>query len=180
MSNLIPIERIEGKIYLIRGQKVMLDHDLAELYGVKTFVLNQAVKRNIYRFPADFMFRLTEQEAKNLKSQIVMSNLKSQIATSSWGGRRYLPFAFSEQGIAMLSSVLNSERAIQVNILIIKTFVRLRKAMANHQELVSLLKKLESRVDPHDAAISDIVREIQRIIEVEEKPKGRIGFTLDD
>jgi len=149
----------------------MLDRDLADLYGVPTKRLNEAVKRNIQRFPEGFMFILTEEEAKNLRSQI---------ATTSWGGRRYLPFAFSEQGIAMLSSVLNSERAIQVNILIIKTFVRLRKAMANHQELVNLLKKLESRVDQHDAAISDIVREIQRIIEVEEKPKGRIGFAIGE
>jgi len=105
MGNLIPLERIESRIYLIRGQKVMLDNDLANLYGVPTKALNQAIKRNLSRFPVDFMFQLTALEAENLRSQIV---------TSSWGGRRTLPYAFTEQGVAMLSSVLNSERAIRV------------------------------------------------------------------
>jgi len=118
MEQLVPIERIEAKILLIRGQKIMLDKDLAELYGVETKVLIQAVKRNIERFPEDFMFQLTKEEFEILRSQFV---------TSSWGGRRYLPYAFTEHGILMLSSVLNSERAILVNIQIMRTFTPLEQ-----------------------------------------------------
>src|SRR3989339_759370 len=127
MSNLIPVEVIENKIYMIRGLKVMLDRDLAELYGVETFNLNKAVKRNDERFPEDFMFQLTKEELSNLKFQVGRSSLKSQIVISSWGGRRYLPYVFTEQGVAMLSSVLNSKRAVQVNIQIMRTFTRLRE-----------------------------------------------------
>ncbi|MBA4407188.1 DNA-binding protein, partial [bacterium] len=115
-SSLIPIERITSKIFLLRGEKVLIDHDLAELYGVETKKLKQAVKRNSERFPSDFMFQLTTDEFKNLRSQIVTSSLPGQRA--GWGGRRYLPLAFTEQGVAMLSSVLNSERAVHVNIAI--------------------------------------------------------------
>jgi len=119
MKDLMPVERIENRIFMIRGQKVMMDHHLAELYGVKTKVLLQAVKRNIKRFPSDFMFQLEESEYGLLRSHFV---------TSSWGGRRYLPYVFTEQGVAMLSSVLKSERAIEVNIIIMRAFVRLARS----------------------------------------------------
>src|SRR3989338_697581 len=135
MKELIPQERIEHRIYVIRGQKVMLDRDLAELYGVLTKALLQAVKRNPKRFPRDFMFILTRQEVMNLRSQFV---------TSSWGGRRYQTYVFTEQGVAMLSSVLKSERAIQVNIAIMRAFVRLKQVFATHKELARKLKELEA------------------------------------
>ncbi|MFQ6081941.1 MAG: ORF6N domain-containing protein [Candidatus Aminicenantia bacterium] len=129
------MELVEKKIYLIRSHKVMLDSDLAELYGVETRVLLQSVKRNISRFPSDFMFQLTVDEFNNLRSQIVTSK--------SRGGRRYRPYVFTEQGVAMLSSVLRSERAIQVNIQIMRTFVKLRKILASHKELARKLEELE-------------------------------------
>lgn len=169
MKEIVPIERIEQRIFLIRGQKVMLDRDLAELYGVPTKRLNEAVKRNIRRFPEGFMFVLTKIEAENLRSQI---------ATSSWGGRRYLPLAFTEQGVAMLSSVLNSERAIQINILIIKTFVRLRAVLSTHKELAMKFKELEGKVDQHDSAIQEIFEAIRKMIAYEEKPRRRMGFDV--
>src|SRR5215475_2023080 len=137
---MLPVEIIERKIYLIRGQKVMLDRDLAEMYGVPTKQLNQQVRRNISRFPRDFMFQLTAAEDSHLRSQIVTSK-------KSRGGRRYAPFVFTEQGIAMLSSVLNSERAIQVNISIMRTFVKLREALHNSGELARRLKELETKSD---------------------------------
>jgi hypothetical protein len=124
MKALVPIERITSKIYLIRGMKVMLDRDLAELYDVETKVLKQAVRRNIDRFPEDFMFELSKEEFKNLRSQFV---------TSSWGGVRYRPYAFTEQGVAMLSSVLKSERGIRVNIQIMRAFIKLRQFAQTHE-----------------------------------------------
>ncbi|MBL8195853.1 MAG: ORF6N domain-containing protein [Blastocatellia bacterium] len=136
----LTLQQINNHIYTIRGQKVMLDEDLAELYGVETKVFNQAVKRNLDRFPEDFMFRLTEKEYNSLRSQIVTSNepssLRSQSATSSQtkGGRRYMPYGFTEQGVAMLSSVLNSKKAIQINISIMRTFVKMRDALINNQK----------------------------------------------
>ncbi len=134
MTTTVPIERITSKIYLIRRQKVMLDRDLAELYGVETKALKQAVKRNIGRFPEDFMFELTKHEFDNLRSQIV---------TSSWGGTRYSPMAFTEQGVAILSSVLNSDRAIAVNIQIMRTFIRLRQAIVDNADLRKELEDLK-------------------------------------
>lgn len=172
MSDLVPIERIETKIFLIRGQKVMVDRDLACLYGVRTFVLNQAVKRNAERFPEDFMFQLTEEEWLNLKSQIVIS---------SWGGRRTLPYAFTEQGVAMLSSVLKNKRAIQINILIMRAFTRLKNMIAAHKELAQKIEELENRVDRHDSHIVSIIEAIKKLMEpkveapVVEKVK-KIGF----
>ncbi len=133
-EQLIPIERISSKIYLIRSEKVLLDVDLAKLYGVQTKHLIQAVKRNIGRFPEDFMFQLSKEEFINMRSQIV---------TSSWGGRRYSPFAFTEQGVAMLSSVLNSKRAINVNIAIMRAFVKMRKILESNESLAKKLKQLE-------------------------------------
>ena len=136
MKNLIPQEIIENKIFLIREKKVMLDMDLAKLYGVETRTLNQAVKRNLYRFPAEFMFQLSKDEFENLKSHFVIS---------SWGGIRKSPYVFTEYGVAMLSSVLNSEKAIQVNIQIIKTFVRLREIIISNKELRQKIEGMEKK-----------------------------------
>jgi hypothetical protein len=167
-AGVVPLERIERAIYLIRGEKVLLDEDLARLYGVETRVLNQAIKRHHRRFPADFMFKLSPREFANLKSQSV---------TSSWGGRRKLPLAFTEQGVAMLSSVLNSERAVGVNILIMRAFVRLRKLLAANEALYRKLNELERKLQHHDQAIAVIFDEIRKLMEPPpEEPKGRIGF----
>jgi hypothetical protein len=164
-KNLLPVSRIENAIFLIRDNKVMLDQDLAAMYGVETRTLVQAVKRNIDRFPDDFMFQLSKDEFTNLKSQIV---------TSSWGGRRTRPYAFTEQGVAMLSSVLNSKRAVLVNIEIMRTFVRLRRIMATHDELARKLASLERKYDRQFKVIFDAIREIMT---PKEPPKRRqIGF----
>jgi hypothetical protein len=148
----IPAERIESAIYLLRGQKVMLSPHLAVLYGVEVRVLIQAVKRNIERFPKDFMFQLTRTEFANLKSQIVIS---------SWGGlRRATPYAFTEQGVAMLSSVLKSKRAVQVNVEIMRTFVRLRQMLTSHADLARRLDALEKSYDAQFKAVFDAIREL--------------------
>ncbi|MEK7473399.1 MAG: ORF6N domain-containing protein [Patescibacteria group bacterium] len=165
-SVLVPFERIEQRIYLIRGKKVMLDRDLAELYGVKTHVLNQAVKRNIKRFPEDFMFKLSLDEAQNLISQFVISS-------SGWGGRRHVPLAFTEQGIAMLSSVLKSERAILVNIQIIRTFTKLREMISENDYLRRKLEAMEMQYDEQFKIVFDALR---RVLTVEDEPKSEIGF----
>ena len=162
----VPIERIERSILLIRGQKVMLDSDLAGLYGVPTKVLIQAVKRNIRRFPSDFMFQLTRQEVAHLRSQIVTSNIGR-------GGRRYLPYAFMEQGVAMLSSVLNSERAIQANIAIMRTFIRLRQILSSHKELAKRLDELEKKYDAQFKSVFDAIRQLMTPSEPKHR---RIGF----
>jgi hypothetical protein len=167
MNNLIPAERVESKIFLIRGQKVMIDRDLAKLYGVETFNLNKAVKRNRDRFPDDFMFQLNSKEYQNLTFQF---------GISSWGGRRTLPYAFTEQGIAMLSSILRSKRAIQMNIVIMRAFVKLRQILATHKELAQKFKELEGRVDKHDSDIRMIFDAIRKMLTIEEKPKRKIGF----
>ena len=168
----IPLESetIEQKIYLIRGRKVMLDSDLALLYQVPTKILVQSVKRHLKRFPHDFMFLLTRQE---------LTNLRPQIVTSSWGGRRYLPFVFTEQGIAMLSSILNSERAIQINILIMRTFVNLKKAFASETEILHKLAELENRLDKQDQRTREILDAIRILMVVEQKPKRKIGFNSE-
>lgn len=139
---------VEQRIHVIRGQKVMMDSDLAELYQIATMRLNEQVKRNPTRFPEDFMFQLTKVEHQNLISQIVISsegheNLKSQIAISSWGGKRKLPYAFTELGVAMLSSVLNSDRAVQINVYIMRAFVKLREIMATNKDVAKKITKLE-------------------------------------
>jgi len=167
---LIPTERIESKILLLRRQKVMLDRDLAKLYKVPTGRLNEQVKRNIKRFPEDFMFQLNKEECKNLKSQF---------ATSSWGGIRKLPHVFTEQGVAMLSSVLNSERAIQVNIAIMRVFVRLKKIISTHKELAYKLNELEHKIEKHDGEIHAIFEVIRQLMTPLNKPKRRIGFHAD-
>jgi hypothetical protein len=167
-QSVIPAERIEKTIFLIRGQKVILDRDLAKLYGVETRVLNQAVRRNRDRFPDDFMFSLTREEIRNL-SQIVISS-----------GIKHAPnvFAFTEQGVAMLSSVLNSERAIEVNILIMRAFVRLREAMANSKEFARRLDELERRIASHDESIRTLFLAIRQLMAPREVPSKKIGFQL--
>ncbi len=164
-DSLVPIERIERAILVIRGHKVMLDADLASLYSVEAKVLNQAVKRNVERFPADFMFQLTAEEADHLRSQSVTS--------SSWGGRRYLPYVFTEQGVAMLSSVLRSPRAVQVNIEIMRAFVRLRQMLQQNADLARKLALLEGKYDAQFRAVFDAIRELMK---PPAKPKRRIGF----
>ena len=164
LNPLIPQEYIASKIYYIRGEKVMIDSDLAELYGVTTKVLNQAVKRNIHKFPEDFMFQLSEEEFENLKSQIV---------TSSWGGRRTSPYAFTEHGTLMLSSVLNSPKAIDVNILIIRTFVKLREILTAHKDIAQKLQE-------HDKNIASLYNHLERILRLENKKKNPIGYIWDE
>jgi hypothetical protein len=167
MKTLIPLEIIEQRILLIRGQKVMLSTDLAELYQVEPRVLVQAVKRNIARFPRDFMFQLTEEEFSNLKSQIVIS---------SWGGlRRARPYAFTEQGVAMLSSVLRSKRAIRVNIEIMRAFVRLRQILASNKGLAKRLDELERKYDAQFSIVFEAIRQLMASPE-SESPKKRIGL----
>jgi len=163
---LVPAERIERAILLIRGQKAMLSTDLAELYGVEPRVLVQAVKRNIERFPGDFMFHLTKAEFSNLKSQIVMSR---------WGGQRHPPYAFTEQGVAMLSSVLRSQRAIHVNVEIMRAFVRLRRILASHKELARKLEELEKKYDAQFKVVFDAIRQL--MAPAEPPPRRRIGFS---
>jgi hypothetical protein len=161
----IPVERIAERIYLIRGIRVMLDRDLASLYQVETKALKQAVKRNSERFPSDFMFELTKEEFDNLRSQIV---------TSSWGGMRYAPMAFTEHGVAMLSSVLRSDRAIQVNIQIIRAFTQLRRIVVCYEELKSKIEAMEERYDQNFQVVFEAIKQL---LEIEPPPKRRIGFT---
>ena len=175
MKDLIPQEIIERKIYLVRGRKVILDSELAKLYGVPTKRLKEQVKRNIKRFPEDFMLELTMEE---------FEILRSQFATSRWGGERYLPYAFTEQGVAMLSSVLNSERAIEVNIAIMRAFVRLREILLTHKDLASKIAALELKYKNHDMRFSEYDKHIMAIFEAikklmspsPEKPRRMIGF----
>ncbi len=174
---LVPAEFIERKIYFIRGQKVMMDSDLAELYGVPTKVLNQAVKRNIKRFPKDFMFQLNIKETNSLHlvSQFVIPNvnMRSQSVTASKRNIGNLPYVFTEQGVAMLSSVLNSNRAIEMNIAIMRVFVRIRELMLSHKDIAKRLDDLEQKYDGQFASIFDAIRQL--IVE-KVKPKSKIGF----
>jgi phage regulator Rha-like protein len=165
----VDLLRVERSIRMIRGDKVILDEDLAELYGVETKNLIKAVKRNLDRFPADFMFHLTNQE---------FANLRFQSGTSSqWGGRRTPPYAFSEQGVAMLSSVLNSPRAVQVNIEIMRTFVRLRKMLASHAELAESLEALEQKYDAQFRIVFDAIRQL---MQPQVKERKEIGFKVKE
>ena len=168
-SSIVPVERIESAILFIRGQKVMLDADLAKLYGVSTKVFNQAVRRNKNRFPADFAFQLTDQEFQSLRSQFVTSNTR--------GGRRYRPYAFAEQGVAMLASVLQSKRAVQVNIEIMRAFVRLRRMLASNEELARKVAALERKYDAQFKIVFDAIRELM----TPPTPKRRrIGFLVSE
>ncbi len=164
MSDVVPVELITSKIYFIRGIKVMLDKDLAKLYEVETRVLNQAVKRQIKRFPEDFMFQLSTQEFDDLKSQFV---------TSSWGGLRKPPSAFTEQGVAMLSGLLNSDRAIEVNIQIMRTFTNLRQMISVNEELKKEVDEIKKLTDERFQAVFDA---LDQLLSTEMKPKRRIGF----
>jgi len=180
MSKVNVVEGIATRIFEIRGRKVMLDRDLAELYGVSTKALNQAVKRNISRFPDDFMYQLTRQEVAILRSQFVTSNLKSQIVISSWGGRRHPPYVFTEQGVAMLSSVLSSERAIQVNILIMRAFTKLREILLSHKDLAAKVETLERKYSEHDETIKAIFAAVKRLLAPPPvKRKRIIGFQVE-
>jgi len=169
----IPLERIQRAILLIRGERVLLDADLALLYGVSTGNLNKAVKRNLDRFPPDFMFQLSSEEAENLRFQTGISN-------SDYGGRRYLPYAFTEQGVAMLSSVLRSQRAAQVNVAIMRAFVQLRQALAGHAELARKLAELERRLEGHDQAIKSLFDAIRELMTPPAKPGREIGFHIKE
>ena len=170
MSASIPIERIENVIYLVRSHKVILDRDLAALYGVETKVLKQAVKRNMDRFPADFMFELSKEEFENWRSQFVTSK-------SDKMGLRHPPMAFTEQGVAMLSSVLRSKIAVQVNIEIMRAFVRLREILSTHKELKRKLIALEKKYDEQFQVVFEAIKAL--MIE-EEKPKRGIGFQIEE
>ena len=168
-SPLLPDELIMNKIYFIRGHKVMLDKDLAELYDVETKVFNQAVKRNLKRFPSDFMFELTQTEFKNLKSQFV---------TSSWGGTRYLPNAFTEQGVAMLASILNSDKAISINIQIVRVFTRIRQMLVDNTELRLAIEEIKKKTDNNTKNIELVFQYLDELLEKKENPQPRkqIGY----
>jgi hypothetical protein len=166
-KQLIPVEQIARTILFLHGEKVLLDSDLALLYGVTTGNLNKAVSRNRNRFPADFMFRLTAKEVQNLIFQF---------GISSWGGRRHLPFAFTEQGVAMLSSVLSSERAIKVNIAIMRVFVRLRETLETNRELARKFAEPEKHVGKHDEEIAAVIEAIRQLMAPPVKARREIGF----
>ncbi|MGD1044419.1 MAG: ORF6N domain-containing protein [Bacteroidota bacterium] len=166
-------QNIEKRIFLLRGYKVLLDSDISSLYGVPTKVLMQSVKRNIQRFPSEFMFQLSDREYLSLRSQIVTSK-------NSRGGRRYLPFVFTEHGVAMLATVLRSERAVQMSIQIIKAFVRLRQFLSSHKDLAEKLKLLEERMNKHDHEIQTIIETIRQMLAPPLKPKRVIGFRISE
>jgi len=164
---IVPDELIMNNIYLIRGQKVMLDHDLAKLYQVEKKRLNEQVSRNKERFPGDFMFQLNKEE---------FQNLKSQFATSSWGGLRKLPYAFTEQGVAMLSGILNSSTAIRVNIQIIRVFTKMRELLMTNKDILLQLEKVEKKLTKHDDEIILIFQYLKKLLKPPQTPRERIGF----
>lgn len=170
MTALVPVEIITNKIYLIRGAKVMLDRDLAELYGVGTKVLKQAVRRNIKRFPDDFMFEMTQTEFANWRSQFVTSK-------SDKIGLRYKPMVFTEQGVAMLSSVLKSDRAIQVNIQIVRVFTKLRQVVLDNEDLSKELEQMRKQTDERFQIVFET---LDQLLSPENKPKKKIGFTVKE
>lgn len=176
---------IERLILVLRGQKVILDSDLARVYGVPTKRLNEQVRRNKDRFPQDFSFQLTAQEMNHLKSQIATSSagsLRSQFATSKKGrgGRRYHPYAFTEHGAIMVANVLNSREAVKMSVFVVRAFVRLREALALHKDLARKLEALERQVGTHDARIQELFTTLRQLIQGPEKPKRRIGFTIEE
>ena len=173
INNLLSDELIVNKIYLIRGLKVMIDRDLAEMYGVETRVLKQAIKRNIERFPEDFMFEMTKDELSNWRSQIVISNSVNM-------GLRYPPFCFTEQGVAMLSSVLNSNTAIQVNIKIIRIFSKIKEALLAHKDILLKLEQLEKEVSNNKDNIAHIFEVLKQLINQPQQKRRMIGFKNSD
>jgi ORF6N domain len=176
IPNMLPVSPnfIERRIYLIRSRQVMLDSDLAELYQVETRTLIQAIKRNTERFPEDFIFQLTKEELQNLRFQSGISNLRSQIVISSYGGRRYLPYAFTEYGVVMLSSVLNSTRAIQMNIAIVRAFIQLRIMLEEYKSLSKEVAKIKGTQDLHTKVLVKVVKNL-KIISTPSKINA-IGF----
>ena len=172
-SILLADEVIMNKIHLIRGQKIMIDKDLAELYGIETKVLKQAVRRNAKRFPEDFMFELNNIEFENWRSQIVTSNDSNKM------GLRYAPFCFTEQGVTMLSCILNSERAILINIQIIRIFTKLREMIVAHKDILLKLEQLERKVTNHDENIQMIFKALKQLLNPAQPPRRRIGFRRD-
>ena len=168
-TKLILVDQIEPLIHEIRGQKVVFDSDLAALYGVPTKVLNQAIQRNVDRFPSDFRFQLTEAELESLRSQIVTSNVGR-------GGRRYLPYVFTEHGGVMAASVLNSPRAVEVSVFVVRAFVKLRQLVLAHKELAGKLDQLERKVGSHDEAIKQLVAAIRQLMAPPDPPKREMGY----
>jgi hypothetical protein len=192
-KEIVTVEQIARRICYLRGEKVLLDVDLAALYGVVTKVLNQAVRRNAGRFPDDFMFQLTPEEVLILKSQFVTSSsqgIGDQVAGKNWSqfvtsskkhrGARYRPYAFTEQGVAMLSSVLHSDRAVRVNIAIMRAFVKLRHTLDTNRELARQFEQLEKRVGEHDEEITAILEAIRQLMAPPEKPRRQIGFHVQE
>jgi phage regulator Rha-like protein len=165
----VPIEIIESKIYLIRNQRVMLDSDIAELYGVTTKRFNEQVKRNIERFPEDFMFKLTDEEYKILRSQFATSNIIH-------GGRRYTPYVFTEHGAIMAATILNSSKAVEMSIFVVRAFVKLREITSGNKELAQKLNELEKKYEKHDKDIKAIIDAIRQLMTSPEKTKRKIGF----
>ncbi len=163
-------QALAGRILLIRGQRVLLDSDLAELYGVETRSLNQAIKRNSNRFPVDFMFQLSAEESDNLKSQIVIS---------SWGGRRTPPLVFTEHGAIMAASVLNSPRAVEMSVYVVRAFVQLRAVLVDHKALADKLAELERRVAGHDSTLAEVISALRALMAQPQPSKRPIGFTAD-
>jgi phage regulator Rha-like protein len=172
---IIPVGRIENSIFMIRGHRIILDSDLAVLYGVTTTRLNQQVKRNIERFPDDFMFQLTSEESESLR-------LKNATSNGKRGGRRYMPFAFTEHGAIMAASVLNTHRAVEVSVFVVRAFVKLRETLSTHKELVHKLTELEHRLEGHDEAIQEIVEAIHQLMQPSQTEKQteysseKVGF----
>ncbi|MDF1579067.1 MAG: ORF6N domain-containing protein [Desulfobulbales bacterium] len=171
MNNLVSTEVIASRIYFVRGKKVILDSDLAELYGVPTKRLNEQVRRNIERFPGDFMFRLTKEEYDHLRSQIATSS-----DGSGHGGRRTLPLVFTEHGAIMAATVLNSKQAVEVSIFVVRAFVRLREMLVGHKQFAHRLDELEKRLAYHDENFQIVFDAIKQLLAEDEKPKRRIGF----
>lgn len=185
-SPLVAIDTLSDRIHLVRGQRVMLDSDLAELYGVTTKRFNEQVKRNADRFPADFMFQLTEEEGKSLRSQIATLNpdepLRPQLAALKAGRgqhRKYLPYVFTEHGAIMAASVLNSPRAVEMSVFVVRTFVQLRELLSTHRELAKQLDKLERKLATHDQAIAGLIDAIRQLTSLPAKKSRPIGFTAD-
>ena len=171
---IVPDELIMNNIYLIRGQKVMIDHDLAKLYQVEKKRLNEQVSRNKERFPEDFMFQLSKEEFQNLKSQIATSSLPA--GKAGWGGLRKLPYAFTEQGVAMLSGILNSSTAIRVNIQIIRVFTKMRELLMTNKDILLQLEKVEKKLTKHDDEIILIFNYLKKLLNPPQTPRERIGF----
>jgi hypothetical protein len=166
---IVPIKQIESLILIIRGQRVMLDEDLAAIYGVATRRFNEQIKRNLDRFPDDFMFRLSKEEAESLRSQIATSK-------QGRGGRRYLPYAFTEHGAIMAANVLNSERAVEMSVYIVRAFIRLREMLASHKELAVKFAELERKLSTHDRQIIEIVKVIKQLMAPPKTEPKPIGF----